>query len=82
VLGLASLLNDIASEMIFPLLPNFLLTVLLGNRFYLGVIEGAADSVASFLKLWSGGDRIRQGGGKGSLSSATPWQPSPARWSE
>ena len=25
VLGLASLLNDIASEMIFPLLPNFLL---------------------------------------------------------
>ena len=41
--------------MIFPLLPNFLLTVLLGNRFYLGVIEGAADSAASFLKLWSGG---------------------------
>jgi hypothetical protein len=36
VLGLASLLNDIASETIFPLLPNFLLTVLLGNRFYLG----------------------------------------------
>jgi MFS family permease len=55
VLGLASLLNDIASEMIFPLLPNFLLTVLLGNLFYLGVIEGAADSVASLLKLWSGG---------------------------
>lgn len=55
VLGLASLLNDTASEMIFPLLPGFLLTVLLGNRFYLGVIEGAADSVASLLKLWSGG---------------------------
>src|SRR5262249_13983422 len=47
VLGLASLLNDIASEMIFPLLPNFLLTVLLGNRLYLGVVEGVADSVAS-----------------------------------
>jgi DNA-binding MarR family transcriptional regulator len=42
--GQASLLNDVASEMIFPLLPNFLLTVLLGNRFYLGVIEGAAGS--------------------------------------
>lgn len=55
VLGLASLLNDIASEMIFPLLPNFLLTVLLGNRFYLGLIEGTADSVSSILKLWSGG---------------------------
>lgn len=55
VLAAASLLNDIASEMIFPLLPNFLLTVLLGNRFYLGIIEGMADSVASWLKLWSGG---------------------------
>ena len=55
VLGAASLLNDIASEMIFPLLPNFLLSVLLGNRFYLGVIEGVADSIASLVKLWSGG---------------------------
>src|SRR6516162_2157554 len=65
VLGLASLLNDIASEMIFPLLPNFLLTVLLGNRFYLGVIEGAADSAASFLKLWSGGRSDQAGRRKG-----------------
>jgi hypothetical protein len=31
--GLASLLNDIASEMIFPLLPTFLITALGGNRF-------------------------------------------------
>src|SRR6516162_7616944 len=65
VLGLASLLNDIASEMIFPLLPNFLLTVLLGNRFYLGVIEGAADSAASILKLWSGGRSDQAGRRKG-----------------
>lgn len=55
VLGLVSLLNDTASEMIFPLLPSFLITVLLGNVFYLGIIEGAADSIASLLKLWSGG---------------------------
>jgi MFS family permease len=61
VVGLASLLNDTASEMIFPLLPHFLLTVLLGNRFYLGVIEGIADSVASFVKLWSG-DQSDQAG--------------------
>lgn len=54
LLGLASLLNDIASEMIFPLLPHFLLTVLGGNRLHLGIIEGAADSLASVLKLWSG----------------------------
>ena len=67
VLGLASLLNDIASEMIFPLLPNFLLTVLGGEIFFLGVIEGMADSVASFLKLWSGGLSDRAGRRKGFL---------------
>jgi hypothetical protein len=48
VLALASLLNDTASEMIYPLLPHFLLTALLGNRFALGVIEGVADAVARF----------------------------------
>lgn len=48
VLGGVSLLNDIASEMVFPLLPKFLLTVLHGNLFYLGIVEGAADSVAVF----------------------------------
>jgi MFS family permease len=61
ILGAASLLNDIASEAIFPLLPAFLLNVLPGSRFYLGVIEGAADSAASILKLWSGGWSDRAG---------------------
>ena len=63
LLGWASLLNDVASEMIFPLLPQFLISVLGGNRFYLGAIEGAADSVGSLVKLWSGG-RSDQGGGR------------------
>ena len=54
LLGWASCLNDIASEMSFPLLPQFLMTMLGGNRFYLGVMEGVADSVASVLKLWFG----------------------------
>lgn len=67
VLGLASLLNDIASEIIFPLMPRFLLTVLGGNAFYLGAIEGAADSVASLLKLWSGGQSDLAGRRKGFL---------------
>jgi MFS family permease len=46
--------------MIYPLLPSFLLTALGGNRFHLGIIEGAADLLASLLKLWSGrvSDRI------------------------
>jgi MFS family permease len=60
LLGWASCLNDVASEMIFPLLPQFLITVLGGDRFELGVIEGVADSVSSLLKLWSGAwsDRV------------------------
>lgn len=65
VLGGASLLNDVASEMIFPLLPVFLLSVLGGNRFYLGLIEGVADSLSSLLKLWSGGRSDRAGRRKG-----------------
>jgi MFS family permease len=65
VLGWASLLNDVASEMIFPLLPQFLLTVLGGNRFSLGVIEGIVDSASSAVKLWSGGWSDRIGTRKG-----------------
>jgi MFS family permease len=65
VLGWASFLNDVASEMIFPLLPQFLLTVLGGNRFLLGVIEGIVDSASSIVKLWSGGWSDRIGSRKG-----------------
>jgi MFS family permease len=65
VVGLASLLNDTASEMIYPLLPQFLLKVLLGSTFYLGIIEGMADSVASFVKLWSGNQSDQAGRRKG-----------------
>jgi MFS family permease len=65
VLGGASLLNDIASEMIYPLLPEFLFTVLGGNKMHLGVIEGVADSASSILKLYSGGWSDRAGRRKG-----------------
>jgi sugar phosphate permease len=65
VLGLTSLLNDIASEMIYPLLPYFLITVLQGNKVWLGIIEGAADSIASLLKLWAGGRSDQAGSRKG-----------------
>ena len=65
VLGVASLLNDIASEMIYPLMPLFLITVLGGNRFHLGIIEGIAESVSSLLKLWSGAWSDRAGQRKG-----------------
>lgn len=54
LLGWASLLNDVASEMLFPLLPTFLITVLGGNKAWLGTIDGLAETVSSLLKLWSG----------------------------
>lgn len=65
VLGGASLLNDVASEMIAPLLPVFLLEHLDGNKVHLGLIEGAADSASSVLKLYSGGWSDRAGRRKG-----------------
>lgn len=61
VLGWTSFLNDVASEMIFPLLPQFLIGVLGGSKFWLGIIEGAADSTSSLLRLWSGGRSDRGG---------------------
>ena len=53
-LGWVSLFNDIASEMIYPLLPLFLNTVLGAGVVFIGLIEGIAESVSSFLKLLSG----------------------------
>ncbi len=53
-LGILSLFTDMSSEMIFPLLPVFLTSLPGGGPFVLGVIEGIAESTASFLKLLSG----------------------------
>ncbi len=61
VLGLSSLINDIAGEMIFPLIPMFLLEVLGVGKSALGIVEGVADSTASIVKLLSGGLSDRAG---------------------
>ncbi|HEX9565349.1 MAG TPA: MFS transporter [Gemmatimonadaceae bacterium] len=53
-LGAVSLLTDASSEMIYPLLPVFLTTVLGAGPIAIGAIEGAAESVAALLKLASG----------------------------
>src|SRR5260370_11982492 len=53
VLGITSLLNDTASEMAYWILPAFLLTLGAGPA-QLGLIEGLAESSASFIKLFSG----------------------------
>jgi MFS family permease len=62
ILGFVSLLNDGASEMIYPLLPAFLTAVLGAGPEALGVIEGVAEATASLLKLYSGyiSDRVKK----------------------
>ena len=60
LLGLAALLNDSASEMIYPLLPVFLTATLGATPAIVGLIEAAADGLASILKYFAGArsDRI------------------------
>jgi len=61
VLGFASFFNDSASEMIYPFLPVFITKYLGAGPAFVGLIEGVAESVSSFLKLFSGwlADRIK-----------------------
>ena len=54
VLSFVSFFNDLASEMVVPLIPILLATVLVAGPVALGLIEGVADAVAALLKLWSG----------------------------
>ncbi|SFU71941.1 MFS transporter [Nitrosospira multiformis] len=54
VLGLVSFFNDFASDIVIPLIPILLATVLAAGPIALGLIEGVADAVASLLKLWAG----------------------------
>ncbi|HEY3822441.1 MAG TPA: MFS transporter [Polyangiaceae bacterium] len=60
LLGFTSLFTDVGTEMIFPLLPVFLTEVLRAGPAYIGLVEGAADTVSSLLKLASGvvADRV------------------------
>jgi MFS family permease len=61
LLGITSLLTDISSEMVYPLLPVYLVSVLGTSPAILGVIEGIAESLASLLKVFSGyfSDKIK-----------------------
>jgi MFS family permease len=63
-LGVVSLLNDAASEMILPLLPAFIVMLPGGGAALLGLMEGLAESVSAVLKLVSGwaSDRSRRRG--------------------
>jgi MFS family permease len=54
LLGAVSLLNDAASELVYPLLPLYLATVLGAGPRALGLVEGAAEATSALLKLVSG----------------------------
>jgi sugar phosphate permease len=54
LLGWVSLFTDMASEMVYPLLPLFLTQVLGAGAMSLGIIEGAAEAANSGLKILSG----------------------------
>jgi len=53
LLGLVSFLTDTSSEMVLPILP-FFIAALGGTELAIGLIGGLGDSVASFLKVFSG----------------------------
>ncbi len=61
VFGLVSFLTDVASDMVYPLLPVFLTQYLGAGQSFVGLIEGFAESVAALFTLFSGriSDRLR-----------------------
>jgi len=60
-ISLVSLLNDASSEIIYPLLPIFLSLTLGASPGVVGLIEGAAESISSLLKLFAGYFSDRRG---------------------
>lgn len=87
LLGLVSLFNDTASEMIYPIVPIFLTSVLHAPVSVVGLIEGIAEATSSLVKFLSGyiSDKVQKrkifviaGYGLGSISKlciglATSW---------
>lgn len=64
-ISIVSLLNDASSEIIYPFLPLFLAMTLGASPLAIGLIEGGAESVSGFLKLFSGYFSDRRGRRKG-----------------
>ena len=62
ILGFVSLFTDLSSQMVFPLIPLFLTTVLGAGAYAVGIVEGAAETTASLLKVVSGywSDKIKK----------------------
>ena len=61
IVGIISLFTDLSSEMVFPLIPLFLVS-LGGGGFIVAFVEGSAETTASLLKVFSGywSDKIKK----------------------
>ena len=69
VAGAVSFFMDVSSEMVYPLLPVFLSSVLGVNKSVIGLIEGIAESTASLLRVFSGWLSDRLGRRKGLMTA-------------
>jgi MFS family permease len=88
-LGWVSFLTDVSSDMIFPLLPDFLTRTLKAGPAALGLIEGVAEATSSLAKLVSGAwsDRLRRRkplvlGGYGLAAAVRPLVAFAASWTQ
>ena len=54
ILGAVSFFTDVSSEMIFPILPVFLTSIMGVGKEIVGLIEGIADSASSLLDIFVG----------------------------
>lgn len=61
VIGWISLLTDVAGEMIYPVLPLFLMTLTGRPGLALGIIEGGAEALVALMKGFSGWHSDRAG---------------------
>ena len=54
LLGLTSLFNDFSSEMVFSVFPAFFTSVLKAGAASLGLVDGVAEGLSNFFKMYSG----------------------------
>jgi len=61
IVGFVSLFTDLSSQMVFPVVPLFLIS-LGASAWMIGLVEGAAETTASLLKVFSGywSDRVKR----------------------
>ncbi|MFH0904714.1 MAG: MFS transporter [Methanobacteriota archaeon] len=62
ILGVVSLFTDLSSQMVFPLIPLFMVSVLGAGAYAVGIVEGAAETTSSLFKMISGywSDKIKK----------------------